>query len=54
MTTAAIFCSQRQDAMAGRGPSRLRINKLRPYKDEGADGVSVLSALVRSSCFRYN
>ena len=32
MTTAPIFCSQRQDAMAGRGQPR-------PYKGKGADAV---------------
>ncbi len=31
MTTAGIFSSLRQDAMAMRG-------KARPYKDEGVDG----------------
>jgi hypothetical protein len=40
MTIAPMFCSLRQDAMAGRGPSRLRINKPRPYKDNGAGVVS--------------
>jgi hypothetical protein len=40
MITASTFRSLRQDAVAGRGPSRLRINKPRPYKDEGADAIS--------------
>jgi hypothetical protein len=47
MTTAAIFCSLRQDAMAGRGEPR-------PYKYKGAEAVSVSLHLVRSSSFAYN
>ena len=54
MTTARIFCSLRQDAMVGRGPSRLRINEPGPYKDKGAQAVSVSLHLVRSSSFAYN